>query len=243
MVHRSFLVLAITLISAHLSQQQQNLCGTDGTRIWVDDPSSCNAYLWCNWDRTVTPPTLTSVHQLDCRAQGSTFFRPDPTGTSGVCTDSFPECSATSMCPPAGTDEIMIANPDDATCREHRPCRSVSSPFSSCREPLVFNRNTGTCDFADRAPCNPFGSAPAGCPVGANGNYPGETCYSFILCENGAITGRFNCGTGLLFDQTERQCIPDSDPPACIRTFEIQRVKTVNALSGFYRFLRAVHLN
>jgi hypothetical protein len=241
MMHRSLFVIAITLISSHLSQQQQNLCGTDGSRTWVDDPSNCHAYLWCNWDRATTPPTLTSVHQLDCRAQGSVFFRPDPSGTTGVCTDSFPECTSTSMCPPAGTDEILIANPDDVNCREHRPCRSTAAPMNTCREPLVFNRNTGTCDFADRAPCTPFGST--GCQPGANGHFPGSNCYTFILCKNGEISGTFVCGTGLYFNPEAQQCVVDSDPATCVRTFEIQRVQTVKTLTGFNRFLRAIHLN
>ena len=115
--------------------------------------------------------------------------------------------------------------------------------MNTCREPLVFNRNTGTCDFADRAPCTPFGSTPSGCPAGANGNYPGDTCYSFILCENGSITGRFVCGTGLLFDQAAKNCVEDTDPPKCVRTTQIQRVKTEKTLTGFNKFLRAVHLN
>lgn len=104
-------VIVIILISSHFSQQQQNLCGTDGTRTWVNDPSSCHAYLWCNWNTATMPPTLTSVHQLDCRDQGSNHFRPDETGTTGVCTDNFAECVADplSMCPPAGENEILVS--------------------------------------------------------------------------------------------------------------------------------------
>ncbi|XP_070508718.1 uncharacterized protein [Chironomus tepperi] len=242
-MYKSLLIITITLISTHLTQQQQNLCGTDGTRTWVNDPSSCHAYLWCNWNTQTTPPTLVSVHQLDCRAQGSNHFRPNEAGTSGVCTDSFPECLVPlSMCPPVGQDEIMIADPEDPTCRNHRPCRSVGSPPATCREPLVFNRNTGTCDFDTRAPCTPFETQPAGCPAGANGNFPGSTCYTFILCENGQISGTFVCGEGLFFDQAAGQCIVDAGN-TCPRATEVQRVKNVQTLTGVNRFLRAIHLN
>lgn len=104
-------IIVIVLITSQLSQQQQNLCGTDGTRNWVNDASSCHAYLWCNWDRSTSPPTLISVHQLDCRDQDSNHFRPSEDGTAGVCTENFSECVADelSMCPSDDDDEIMVS--------------------------------------------------------------------------------------------------------------------------------------
>lgn len=118
-----------------------------------------------------------------------------------------------------------------------------AAPWNTCREPLVFNRNSGTCDFVDRAPCNPpgGGSTPSVCPPGETGNFPGDTCYTFVLCENGEVAGTFVCGKGLYFDQEAKQCIVDTTG-SCPRTFEIQRVKTVKTLTRFNRFLRAVHL-
>lgn len=136
---------------------------------------------------------------------------------------------------------FQIANPDDPTCREHRPCRLTSAPMNTCREPLVFNRNSGTCDFAERAPCNPSGGATPSCPPGETVNIVGDTCYTFILCINGEASGTFTCGTGLYFDETAGQCVEDT-AGTCIRTTKIQRVKTVKTLTGFNRFLRAVHL-
>jgi len=123
----------------------------------------------------------------------------------------------------------------------------TGSQWNTCRDPLVFNRNSGTCDFAERAPCAAGSGGtppPPTCAPGATENVAGDTCYNFILCVNGEVAGTFNCGPGLLFDAEAKQCVEDT-ANTCPRTFEIQRVKNVYTLknSGFNKFLRAVHLN
>lgn len=91
------------------TNQQQNLCGTDGRRILVADPSSCHKYLLCRWDFSSNPPRLMSVHQNDCREFGSNHFQTSSDGTTGICVTNNSICSdPLGLCPPASQHDIMV---------------------------------------------------------------------------------------------------------------------------------------
>ena len=78
----------------------------------------------------------------------------------------------------------------------------------TCRSPLVFNRNTGACDYEYNAPCSdPFRKAE--CPPHGTGNFPGSWCFEYIFCYDGALIGKYECGEGLYFDEYWGNCMPD----------------------------------
>jgi len=84
------------------TNQQQNLHGTDGRRIFVADPSSCHKHLLCRWNFSSNPPRLMSVHQYDCRDFGSNHFQTSSDGTTGICVTNNIICfDPLGLCPPA----------------------------------------------------------------------------------------------------------------------------------------------
>lgn len=85
-----------------------------------------------------------------------------------------------------------------------------------CRSPLLFNRNTGTCDHADNAPCGEPVNIPT-CPEVGNGFFPGSFCYSYIFCFEGEQFGdEMNCPTGWKFDEAVGDCV-DDPTGQCVR--------------------------
>ena len=111
----------------------------------------------------------------------------------------------------------------DTECRQYRPCRLPGLPFMSCPQNLVFNRNTGTCDYESRAPCTPFISTPD-CPRDGVGFFPGKTCYKYMFCNNGELFGEWTCIHGWHFDADRGECVEDYYG-VCHRYFEGSRVK------------------
>lgn len=90
----SSILLSFTLFLCVFGQDQTHpLCGTDGTSEFVADPSSCHGYLFCRWNGTEPPVGLISVHQLDCRAQGSNHFDP----ATNTCVDLRDELCNTDL--------------------------------------------------------------------------------------------------------------------------------------------------
>lgn len=192
---------------------------------------------------------------MTCLNTGGPWFFPDGSG-SGTCQESNEHCVAPlSMCPEFPEPDIMvkkykkilinvyfiqmfksiqIAIHGDPTCRLFRPCRLPGAAGTPCTPPLVFNRNSGTCDFEQNAPCEVHGEGGGGggplptCEPGATGTFPGRTCYEFIFCFDGIMSGPFHCGPGLIFDQSAGGCVIDT-AGACPRTrlLTIPRAKVI----------------
>lgn len=93
-----FAVFILLSVIACVYGQGQNLCGerVDPTKQqFVDDPSDCSSYLWCNFN---AQNELISVHQAKCPE--NFLFN----GGIGACDGSF-LCSA--MCE-HNTEEILV---------------------------------------------------------------------------------------------------------------------------------------
>ena len=101
-------------------------------------------------------------------------------------------------------------------------------PWLDCRSPLVFNRNTGTCDHETNAPCDSEVVNDPSCPSNFTGFIQGRLCFIKILCWEGTqVGGEMECATGWAFDKVKQDCIPDPDG-TCVRPgldFMVPRVK------------------
>lgn len=111
-------------------------------------------------------------------------------------------------------------------CRQFRPCRQPDFPYATCRTPLVFNRNSGTCDFVDFAPCSTFDE----CPSIGNGRFPSNRCYAFIFCFEGVKHGEFECPMGWMFNESVTDCVEDIHG-VCTRS----NIKEINTIKPFGR--------
>ncbi|XP_070508898.1 uncharacterized protein [Chironomus tepperi] len=237
MMHKFlFILVSFALVMCVMGQDQLHpLCGTDGKTNFVNDPASCHGYLFCRWNETATTPTLISVHQLDCRNQGSNHYVPDPEGGDGTCEPEFPGCadSLTFFCP---VNDLMIANATDPTCTQYRPCRLPGFPMMTCRAGLVFNRNTGACDLPANAPCSDPVTTPQ-CPIGGTGNFPGQSCWSFIFCfEGNQMGGEFECPVGWWFDPAINDCSEGDNGGQCVRpTLDFVPPRVQNKISSKQR--------
>lgn len=142
--HFSFKAFLLLLLVAYAHGQIQNLCGTapaSGFKF-VDDPSACDAYLWCNF---ASDGTLTSVHQGTCPES----FNFDDANMA--CSGSF---VCTSKCQ-FNTGINRVAIPTDTECKTHTTCNdaTIGTDIITCGGASVFNRNFGQCTTARIAPC------------------------------------------------------------------------------------------
>ncbi|XP_070508504.1 uncharacterized protein [Chironomus tepperi] len=205
---QSLTILTILISSSH---QLQNLCGTDPTVTNVPDPSSCHLFITC--DRNYNPVRPRSG---SCYGTGADYVITDQnnrvwcTPNDGHCTDPL------WACPPEPEHDIMVADPNDQSCRRFRQCRNLSGNFTSCAYGLVFNRNTGQCDYSSNAPCTRV-SLPVVCPANYTGFYPGFQCYEYVYCQDGDVLLKLQCSDRMYFDWEAKSCLYD-DYGICPRT-------------------------
>lgn len=92
-------------------------------------------------------------------------------------------------------------------------------PVLTCREPLLFDRNSGTCVDATFAPCGAVNNPPGPqCPPSETGFFPfPNSCTKFIFCLNGDLRSKHECQDGWHFNPVEEICdLPENLPEPCV---------------------------
>ncbi|CAG9797595.1 unnamed protein product [Chironomus riparius] len=205
-------LLLLSLFSC-IYAQSQDLCGSATPEpttgfTFADDPSSCTAYLWCNYRGTA----LVSVHQGNCEAG----FNFNAATSSCSPAASLPCTERCQLVDPAVT--LRAAVPEDTTCRSFQTCQgpTVQPTVITCTAPSVFNRNFGVCTSASIAPCAGSNPEDALCEVGSDGFFNDEAgCGNFIFCKNGVGT-RETCPNDFHFNTAGNFCDqPGNLNPPC----------------------------
>ncbi|KAG5680233.1 hypothetical protein PVAND_009756 [Polypedilum vanderplanki] len=201
------------LLVTYVYGQTQNLCGTTapapGTFLFVDDPSACDAYLWCNFQNNA----LASVHQGKC-PDGFNF-------NAGSCDGSF---VCTAQCE-FNTGTTRVAVPTDTECKTYVVCTdaTVGTDITTCPGTSVFNRNFGSCTPPRVAPCETSSNNP-NVPVACNEtvrfiNDP-SSCAGFFFCD-GNVARPDQCPPPLHFNPDELFCDePTNLNPPCVDTIK-----------------------